>query len=100
MRFIQADDLWLSPHYHTDSCCVTLLQYSPDGAAAKHYFDAYYQATRQLHARLHWGKYFQLGPHDVQNMYEHLGDFNEIRKRMDPNGLFINELIRQTFEFE
>ncbi|KAL5509798.1 hypothetical protein EMCRGX_G005228 [Ephydatia muelleri] len=99
VRFIQGDDLWLSPHYHRDSCCITLLHYSPDGVVSKLYFDAYYHAAKQLHPRMHWGKYFNLNPQDVLSMYERFDDFSQARKRMDPKSIFINAFLSQTFGF-
>ena len=48
--------------------------------------------------RPHWGKHFTLTRKEIRDMYPDSFDkFNEIRKELDPKGVFVNSLIRQLF---
>ena len=100
VRYVKADDIWLSPNYQRESCHMTFLIYNPTLETMAYYFDLLYNATRQFNPRLHWGKYMSVGREEVEQMYPRLQDFARIRAEMDPNGIFLNDILTTTFGFE
>ena len=102
VRFVGGDDIPLSPYYGMEdggTCAITLTIYAPR-QTAKAYFDAYYLATRKFKGRVHWGKHFTIDPSTVGSWYPKFSEFAVIRKKMDPKGIFLNELLKETFGFE
>lgn len=47
-------------------------------------------------ARLHWGKWFPLEAAGVEESYPALPEFRAVCQRLDPNGVFRNDFLRQT----
>ena len=47
--------------------------------------------ARLFQARIHWGKYFPLGPVEVAASYPRLAEFRALCDRVDPRGVFRNE---------
>ncbi len=99
MRFVQADNIWLSPDYQRDSCHITLCLYNTRKEVRELYFKEVYKATKKFGARLHWGKYFELSPDEVKTLYPKLSDFAKVRAALDPGGVFLNEVLQKTFDF-
>ena len=99
MRFVQADDIWLSPNYERNSCHITICLYNARKAIRHTYFGEFYKATRKFGARVHWGKHFKLTPDEVKELYPKLEDFARARAELDPKGVFLNEFLQKTFGF-
>ena len=51
---------------------------------------------RQLGGRIHWGKWFPLGGHEVADSYPALSSFRACCDAADPQGVFRNEFVRRT----
>ena len=103
VRFVAGDDIWLSPETSASrrpQCTITFTIYA-DRQTAEEYFDACYEATAHLSIRYHWGKHFpaDTDSDDIRNMYPKFDDFVNIRKEMDPKGVFINPFLKKTFGF-
>ena len=99
---MQGDDIHLSPHHGYDggACAITLTIYQP-GDVALDYFNKVYEATKDLTARFHWGKHFNHDRQQIEGLFDKTFDeFAEHRKKMDPKGIFLNEFLRKTFQFE
>ncbi len=64
------------------------------------YFNEYYKACRKFDARVHWGKYFNLSHSDTDRLYPKLSDFSRVRFELDPDGVFLNKFLQETFGFE
>lgn len=101
VRFISGDDNYLSPQHGmtNGSCAVTLTIYGKEEVVAA-YFDAVYEATRELNGRIHWGKHFSTATHtDFQQWYPSFNEFSALRKLHDPKGIFVNDFIEEVFGF-
>ena len=98
IRFVKADDIWLSPNYHRDSCHLTLCIHNPPKEIREHYFFGLYRALHQYKPRVHWGKEFGVTLQDMQSMSPKLSEFLSVRKRMDPYGIFLNEKLTKSLE--
>ena len=99
---MQGDDIHLSPHHGYDPgvCAITLTIYQP-GEVALDYFNKVYEATKDLQARFHWGKHFNHDLQQIQVLFkETFDEFVKLREEMDPKGIFLNEFLKKTFQFE
>ncbi|KAI9285771.1 D-arabinono-1,4-lactone oxidase-domain-containing protein [Umbelopsis sp. AD052] len=58
IRFVDADDVWLSPSYGRKTCYIGVIMYRPYGKAVpyKKYWRAYEDVMRSLDGRPHWAK--------------------------------------------
>lgn len=101
MRFISGDENHLSPQFGAEegSCAVTLTIYGREDIVTE-YFDAVYNATRVFQGRIHWGKHFSTATHvDFQQWYKKFDQFADLQEEYDPEGIFVNDFIRETFGF-
>ncbi len=62
-------------------------------------FDRFEPVMRSLGGRPHWGKHFSLTRDDLERMYpQTFATFVQARRQFDPNGVFLNSLLRSLFE--
>lgn len=62
-------------------------------------FDRFEPVMRSLDGRPHWGKHFSLTREDLERMYPQTFDtFVQARRQFDPNGVFLNSLLRSLFQ--
>jgi L-gulonolactone oxidase len=92
VRFVRADDVWLSPSYGRDSCYVGVIAYMPYGRSADHraYFDAYEALMLDLGGRPHWAKRFGPDAAQLSRLYPCWEMFQTLRDRLDPEDCFGN----------
>lgn len=96
VRFVPADDAWLSPAYGRDSCQLGAYMAEAPGIAS--YFDAFEQAMLALDGRPHWGKEFSVSGADIRSRYPQAERFAEQLRALDPDGLFRNAFVERMFE--
>jgi len=97
VRFVKRDNIWMSPSYDRDVCYIGIIMYRPYGTDVPYekYFDAFEKLMVSLDGRPHWAKEFSLKKEDFEKMYPKFHDFNRVRKKMDPNGMFMNKYLRR-----
>lgn len=86
IRFVRADDGWMSPAYGADTCQVGA--YTTDGPECSPYFDAFWDVMRPLGARPHWGKEFDHDVTELRPLYPHFDRFAALRDALDPDRVF------------
>jgi len=96
---VKGNNIWLSPEYGTDpgTCAITLTIYAHESTALQ-YFNAVYDAMKGLGARFHWGKHFNHGAKEIDQLYPKFTDFKALRENMDPKGIFVNKFLAKTFQ--
>ena len=94
-RYVQGDDIWLSPFFGRDSVAISVHQYP--GMDFRPYFDGAEAIFRNHGGRPHWGKMHSLGATDLAGMYPHWNDFHALRRRLDPQGVFMNPYLQALF---
>ncbi|WP_349436982.1 D-arabinono-1,4-lactone oxidase [Pararhizobium sp. A13] len=94
-RFTAGDDGWISPFFEQDS--ITLSVSGEPGTDYWNYLKDVDDILRQFGSRPHWGKLHFLGAEDVTALYPRSGDFKALRNRLDPEGRFLNDHLRQLF---
>lgn len=93
VRFVKADDIWLSPFYHRDAISIAVHRYFEDDYQA--YFKAIEPIFRKHGGRPHWGKLNTLTGADFASLYPRWQDFIAVRQTLDPQGKFLNPYLRQ-----
>jgi FAD/FMN-containing dehydrogenase len=101
VRFMAPETHLLSPAYDRPQG-VMYMGVSPGSEVMDNgpeVFERFEPIMRTLGGRPHWGKHFSLTREDVQRLYPATHDtFVQARRRFDPNGVFLNSLLRQLFE--
>lgn len=95
IRWVQADDIWMSPTYQRDAVYFAVHCYYKEHVPA--YFDAVEKLAMKYEGRPHWGKMHNQTPAYLKKVYPKWDDFHAIRKKLDPNQLFVNEYLEKVF---
>ena len=91
VRFLGADDAWLSTAYGRDTCYVAVHVYQ--GRPYETYFRAVEAIMDGFGGRPHWGKrHFQTSA-TLRGKYEMWDSFAAVRAELDPQGKFGNSYL-------
>jgi FAD/FMN-containing dehydrogenase len=92
-RLVAGDDSWISPAEGREAVTISLHQNAslPYGA----YFDDLEPIFRAHGGRPHWGKRHSFGATDLAPLYPHWQHFNDLRRRLDPDGVFATPAIKR-----
>ena len=93
VRFVAADDIWLSPSYGRDSVYFAVHQYP--GMPYQEYFAAVEAALTDLGGRPHWGKLHYRDAEFFADAYPRFTDFLRVRDRLDPDRVFRNSYLER-----
>lgn len=94
-RYVKADDIWLSPFYRRDAATISVHQYHRQPYAPL--FDAVEPIFRRYGGRPHWGKLHSLKSADFERLYPRWGDYQALRRGLDPQGKLLNSYLKQIF---
>jgi FAD/FMN-containing dehydrogenase len=97
-RFVHADDIWLSPAYERESAYIAVHMYK--GMEYKPYFQHIEAIFERYQGRPHWGKMHTLTAAQLSERYPHWDDFRRVRANLDPQGIFLNDYLRQLLDAE
>lgn len=95
VRWVQAEEGFLSPFQHRDTTVLSV-----SGAPGEDYFPYLRDVDallRDYAARAHWGKIHFLTRERVAALYPDYERFCEVRRRFDPDGVFLNDHTRALF---
>jgi FAD-linked oxidoreductase len=95
VRFVHADDIWLSPAYQRASTYIAVHMYR--GMPYREYFYAIEQIFKRYQGRPHWGKMHTRTASELAELYPHWDDFRRVRAELDPQGVFLNNYLRELF---
>jgi FAD-linked oxidoreductase len=95
VRFVKADDIWLSPFYQRDTCSIAVHRYFEEDYAP--FFATIEPIFRKYQGRPHWGKLNTLKRDDFRKLYPRWDDFVAVRRKMDPQGKFLNPYLAGLF---
>lgn len=117
IRFIAADDNYLSPFYKRPSVAISFLMFNPDHSFLECVKKLEDSVFKKYNGRSHFsmkkkkksffilthkfllkiGKINHLTAYDMNRLYPMLGKFKKIRQQVDPNGLFLNPYLENLF---
>lgn len=92
IRFIAADDLWMSPCYRQDSIAIHFT-WKKDWPGVRNVLPILEQQLARFDAKPHWAKLFAMGPQRLRSLCPKLGDFQRLMDGMDPAGKFRNAFV-------
>ncbi|MFU8815009.1 MAG: D-arabinono-1,4-lactone oxidase [Pseudomonadales bacterium] len=95
-RTLAADDAMLSTAHHRET--VTLSVHQGAERDFRPLFDAAEAIFRNHRGRPHWGKLHGLSAAELASLYPMLGRFRAVRQELDPQGLFLNDYLRQLLD--
>lgn len=90
-RFVQGDDIYMSPAYKRDSAYIAFHVYSKK--EFKQYFKEIERIMLDYDGRPHWGKLNQLNPEIIRDSYPMFNKFLSIRNEQDPDNVFVSTYI-------
>ncbi len=93
VRWQAADEAFLSPQFRRQS--VSLSVSGMAGTDYEPFLRAVDHLLRSRDARPHWGKIHYLDGDRVEALYPALDAFRLVRERFDPDGVFLNEYLRE-----
>ena len=94
-RTVAADDIYLSPAYRRDTVAISAHQ-AADIPQGKFFADV--EAIFRNHqGRPHWGKMHTHIAADLRELYPMWEKFQEVRRRLDPKGRFMNPYLAKIF---
>jgi len=95
VRTVGPDDAYLSPNYKTATTVISV-----SGKPGTDYWD-YLRSVDALlsdfSARVHWGKLHFMTPERLHALYPEADRFIELRRKLDPRGVFLNADLRELF---
>ena len=92
VRFVGADDVWLSTAFERDNAYVAVHQYHR--MDPRPLFAAFEAIVAEHAGRPHWGKVHTLGADRLRELYPRFDDVRAVRDRLDPGRLFTNDHVR------
>lgn len=95
-RFVQSDDIWLSPAYGRESAYIAIHMYK--GMPYERYFRAIEPIYQPYGGRPHWGKMHTLDAATLATRYPRWDDFRRVHSALDPNSVFLNGYLRRLLD--
>jgi len=94
-RTLQADDIYFSPAYGRE--CVTISVHQAHDLPYRPFFDDVEAIFRNYQGRPHWGKIHTHRGAELSDLYPMWETFLDVRQRLDPDGVFLNEYLCEIF---
>jgi FAD/FMN-containing dehydrogenase len=94
-RFTAGDPAWLSPFYNRAGVMISV-----SGAPGIDYWDYLLDCDailRRYGGRPHWGKLHFNQRDDMPRLYPRYNDFMTLRRKLDPQGFFLNDHLKALF---
>lgn len=95
VRFVKADDSWLSPAYGRDSCYIGAYQHG--NRYWKTYRNEFEELMHSFGGRPHWAKEFTPDRKKIRASFPCFAKFAELKSLLDPAGMFDNKLTNEIF---
>ncbi|MCE3013093.1 MAG: FAD-binding oxidoreductase, partial [Proteobacteria bacterium] len=93
IRFVKADDIWLSPAFHRASVYFAVHTYRHEDH--RFYFEGVQEIFKHYQGRPHWGKWHSLKNKDFTRLYPRFEDFKKLRESLDPQGVLLNSYLKE-----
>jgi FAD-linked oxidoreductase len=91
LRFVAADEAWMSPAFGRDTAYVGAYMARAEGI--EQYFAAFEREMIALGGRPHWGKQFCATAAQLRSLCPNYDRFAELRAQLDPQGIFDNPFL-------
>lgn len=91
VRFVAADDIWLSTSHGRETAYIAVHMY--ERTPYEDYFRGVESIMNDYGGRPHWGKLHFQTADTLRDRYDRWDDFLSVRKRLDPEGRFRNSYL-------
>ena len=91
VRFVAADDAYLSPSHERESCYIAVHHDRRRPALWRPYLHGVESIMADYRGRPHWGKRHFHSAATLAPLYPRWKEFQRVRARLDPTGVFRNE---------
>ncbi|MCG3166519.1 MAG: L-gulono-1,4-lactone dehydrogenase [Bacteroidia bacterium] len=95
VRFVKADNTWLSPAYKQDACYIGAYQYG--NRYWKEYMTGFEELMYSFGGRPHWPKEFTPDSKKISNSFPEFEKFKQLKNKLDPKGVFNSALTQHLF---
>jgi FAD/FMN-containing dehydrogenase len=95
VRTVAADSSWLSHSYERASVVISVS--GMPGTDYAPYLRDVDRLLGEFDARVHWGKLHLLTAEQLRARYPRAADFIALRRELDPQGVFLNDHLRELF---
>jgi FAD/FMN-containing dehydrogenase len=95
-RTLRSDDAWLSTAHGRET--VTISVHEDARLPFRELFADIEAIFREHAGRPHWGKIHGLRAAELAGLYPKWSEFQRTRRRLDPEGRFMNDHLRELFE--
>jgi FAD/FMN-containing dehydrogenase len=96
IRVVAADQAWMSPNYQRANLVVSIS--GQPGTDYWPYLRACDSLFAEFEGRPHWGKIHFMTADRLEKLFPRYRDFVTTRRRLDPEGIFLNRHTRPLFE--
>lgn len=97
IRFLDADETWLSNAYGKPVVTVGCVTRNAEHADRYEAFDAVESLFLKYDGRPHWAKRFRAHATELEPLYPRWDDFREVREQLDPGGKLLTPYLRRLF---
>lgn len=95
LRFVAADDVFLSQNYGRASAVISVT--NEPGNQPAGFFERFDEIFTAYEGRPHWGKLHYTSVERLTDQFPKYERFKEIRRELDPDGIFLNDYLRPLF---
>ena len=97
VRFVKADNYWMSPTGGVDSCWIGTKVHFPYGRKPEYerYFTEIDNILLGYNGRPHWGKQFRINAEDFRQAYVKWDEFWSYVDKEDPNKILENDFVKR-----
>ncbi|WP_276253844.1 D-arabinono-1,4-lactone oxidase [Halomontanus rarus] len=95
-RTVAADDTYLSADYGRETVTMGIIQNASLEYAE--YFEDIEEIFKRYDGRPHWGKRHTRRAGELRELYPKWDRFQEVRREMDPDGVFVSEYLTELLE--
>jgi xylitol oxidase len=99
LRYVAADEMWLSPAYERDALAIHFT-WQRHPAEVRALLGLIEETLSPYQARPHWGKWFLMDVSRIARLYRRLPDFTALVDEFDPEGKFNNEFLSRVLSID
>lgn len=95
-RYVQGDDIPLSPAYGNDRAFLAVHKYHRK--PYEQFLRGAEEIFKKYDGRPHWGKIHYRTAEELRNLYPEWETFRSVRRKLDPEGIFLNRHLEELFD--
>eukprot|EP01134_Creolimax_fragrantissima_P000238 CFRG0238T1 len=103
VRYVAADEHWMSMMYQRDICVISFIVWGTDAESGdpkefQFYARELERISHKYGGRPHWGKMNWANTEYLRRVYPRHADFERLRHSMDSNDMFMNQYLEERLQ--